>query len=498
MRRGPRPPVDESPLPWRRKRGESESEAFGRFCRKYLRLSGGKVFDPRPWQLDLVASVWDPVPRPRLAAWALARGNAKSTLAAAMACYVLLTGGDDVSVDVVAVDQNQAGIVFGIAAKFIARHSELETRVQVYRERLVIPARGAELVCLPGSAPALEGRSPDFCVVDEGGRVDQEVYEVVALASGKKPTSLILLIGTPGPRPDNVLAQFRQHALDNPDDPSQVYREISAAQWPDHPTDCDDHGDGPGSGCLSAANPGLDDFLFRDALMALQPPKMSESHFRRARLVQWVSSTDDSALPPGLWESLSTGEIVPPGSKVVLSFDGSYSGTDATVLTVATVSRTPHIDVVQAWQRPDYSQTDWRVPILEVEQAIRNACQHWQVAEICADTYRWQRSLAVLQAEGLPIVEFPQTVSRMSAATAEFLTACRNDQLTHSGHPIMAEHIGNAVLTEDNRGGRMVKASRSRHAGRIDAAITAVMAYSRASWLATHPKKKNRAWSFPS
>ena len=100
------------------------------------------------------------------------------------------------------------------------------------------------------------------------------------------------------------------------------------------------------------------------------------------------------------------------------------------------------------------------------------------------------------KAEGLPVVEFPQTISRMSAATAEFLTACNAGQLSHSGHPVMAEHIANAVLTEDNRGGRMVKASRSRHAGRIDGAITAVMAYSRASWLSTHPKKKFRTYAF--
>jgi phage terminase large subunit-like protein len=147
---------------------------------------------------------------------------------------------------------------------------------------------------------------------------------------------------------------------------------------------------------------------------------------------------------------------------------------------------------VRVWQRPPRADDTWRVPILEVEQAIRDACATWRVTEVAADTYRWQRSMAVLSAEGVPIVEFPQTVPRMTAATSGFLTACRNGQISHSGHRTLAEHLGNAVLTDDGRGGRFVKTSRSRHAGRIDAAICAVMAHSRATWLAQQKPKRRR------
>jgi hypothetical protein len=472
------------------------SERFAQFCREYIRLGHNRPLILAPFQVDLVSSVWDVEPRPRLAAWALARGQAKSTLSAAAGIYTLMTGGDDVSVDCVAVDERQAQIVFGTAAKFINRHPDLAARVQVFKDRLVIPDR-AEFACLPASPAALEGRNPDLCICDEGGRIDPEVFEVVALASGKKERSLVLVIGTPGPQPDNVLAQFREHAAAHPEDTSLVYREISAAEWPDHPTDCDDHGSGPGTGCLSIANPALaEGFLHRDALVALQPPKMSESHFRRTRLVQWVTGNAEPALPPEVWHSLSTGSGIPNGERVVLSFDGSYSGTDATVLTAATVSPTPHIDVIQVWQRPNYADTEYRIPILEVEQAIRDACRRWDVVEVACDSYRWQRSIEILTSEGLPMVDFPQSISRMSAATADFLHACRNQQITHSGHPILAEHLGNAVLTEDNRGGRLVKASRSRHAGRIDAIICAVMARSRAFWHATKPQKRKRTVSF--
>lgn len=138
MHAGPKKAVDSSPLPWRPH--GSESERFAQFCRKFLRLPDGKPLVLRDWQRELVASVWDPAPRPRLAAWALARGNAKSTLAAAMAVYVFMTGSEDTSVDLVAVLERQAGIVFGMCVRFIERNPELSCRVQATRG-VLIPRR---------------------------------------------------------------------------------------------------------------------------------------------------------------------------------------------------------------------------------------------------------------------------------------------------------------------------------------------------------------------
>ena len=477
--------VDSSLLPFHVE--GTPSARFAAFCETYLRLPNSKPLILAAFQRDLVASVWDAEPRPRLAAWALARGNAKSTLAAAMGVYAFMTGGDDTSVDCVAVDERQAGLVFGQAAKFVMRHPDLASRVQVFKERMVIPSRGSEFACLPASAAALEGRSPDLCICDEGGRIDPEVFEVCALATGKKAQSLILLLGTPGPNPDNVLARFRQHASEHPGDTFQIYREISAARWPHHPTDCDDHDGGPG--CVSIANPAIAaGFLHRDGLMSCQPPRMTESHFRRARLVQWVAGGADPVLPPGLWDGLSTCEPIPDGSTVVLGFDGSYNG-DTTALVAVSIAPRPHVDVVKVWSRPRDAGEDWTVPVLAVENTIRESCRRWRVKEIVADPTRWARSLEVLAGDGLPVSVMPQTATRMAAATGVFLTAALNDGLTHSGHPVLAAHLSNAVLSDDV-GGRLVKASRSRHAGKIDAAVAMVLAFSRATSYQNRPRKR--------
>ena len=488
LKRGPRPPVDETPLPFT-VTGDDVVD-FCAFCEKYIRLDNGVHMVVADWQRSIVEMLWCE-PRPKLAALAIGRGNAKSTLAAAICLYRLYLN-DDFAIDLLAVDERQAGIIGNICVKMIGRHPAMAKRAQLFKDHIVV--RGSELWWLPATAAAIEGRTPDFTVCDEGGRIDREVYEVAAFSNSKRPHAQLFLIGTPGPDPENVLAQFRSHALAYPGDVAQRFMEFSADRWPDHPLDCDDHGGGLGTGCLSAANPAVGQWLSRESLLSNLPPKTSESHWRRVRLIHWSVPNADAPLPPGLFENLGNGEGVAEGSEVVLAFDGSYSGTDATVLAVAGVAACPHIDIVRVWVRPPEADSTWRVPILEVEQAIRDACVRWDVKEIAADEYRWQRSLAVLESEGLPVVKFPQTISRMSAATAEFLTACRNGQLSHSGDATLVENMNNAVLTEDNRGGRLVK--QGRHAGRIDAAICAVMANSRAKFHATHRKRRYRAASF--
>jgi phage terminase large subunit-like protein len=462
------------------------------FCRRFIRVPKGTgALSPlqlRDWQKSLVGSVLDADPAPRIAGWCLPRGQGKSTLVAALGLYELMTGGEGATVIVAAVDERQAGIVFGIARRMVELCPNLESRIQVFKDKLVVPSRGASFQCLPSTPASLEGLDYSLAICDEIGRQDPETWQVIALAQGKRERSTLIGIGTPGPRPDNVLAQLRAYAEEYPEDRSQVYVEFSAAGYEHlHPVDC--------VHCWELANPALDDYLHRDALQALLPPKTSEANFRRARLCQPVHTNSEPPLPPGLWDGLADGEDIPAGSRVVIAFDGSYSGTDATVIVAASVSPVPRVQLVQWWGRPDPKDTEYKIPILEVEQAIREACRRWDVVEIAADSYRWQRSLAVLEADGLPIKDFPQSIARMSAATSGFLDACRNGQLSHSGHSLIGEHLNNAVLTEDGRGGRLVKASRSKHAGRIDAAITAVMAVSRATWHASKPKKKRGAGS---
>ena len=488
MKAGPKARVDESALPFRPR--VTGAARFGKFCEKFIRVPKGKgAGSPlrlRQWQLDLVGSVLDSDPWPTTAGWMLPRGQGKSSLVAALGLYDLLEGELGASVVVAAVDERQARIVFSTAARMVEMNEELSSRVYVYKDRLELPSRGATFQVLPASPKALEGLDPTLAIVDEVGVVNRDVWEVIALAQGKRDQSTMIGIGTPGPDPHNsVLTDLRDYARAHPEDPTLVFREFSAAGFTDHPVDCEH--------CWALANPALDDFLNRDTIRALLPPKTRESTFRRARLCQFVSETTGAFLPDGRWEELNTGEEISEGEQVVLALDGSFNG-DATGLLVARVGLEPHFDVVGLWEPPGDDE-NYRVPVEEGEDTIRAACRRWEVLEVTADPFRWTRTLQVLEKEGIPITEFPWSHARITPATTDFYQACINAQVTHTGDPRLARHIGNAVVNESDRGVRLDKSRRgsSRH---IDLAACAVMAHSRAQWRAMKRNTRRKARSF--
>jgi phage terminase large subunit-like protein len=473
VKAGPKTAVDGSPLPLRSSR--RRELAVARFATDYIRVPRGhgvrKPLRLRPWQRSLIAATWDRRPRPRLAGWMLPRGQGKTSLTAVLGLYELVAGEEGAQVVVVATDERQAGLCHRAASRMVELHPDLESRVQQYADALTVPARGSSLQVLPAVPKRLEGLDYTLAIVDEAGRVDQEVYEVVALATGKQRSSVVLAIGTPGPELEQtVLGRLRAHALEYPNDPSLVWREHSAAGFEDHPVDC--------RHCWELANPALGDFLAVDGLEAVLPPKMRESSFRRARLCQLTDQLEEAWLPPGAWAATTDATRgVEDGAEVVLAFDGSFNG-DTTVLTVATVDQRPHLDLVELWEAAGH-----QVPIVDVEAAIRAACRRWRVLEIAADPFRWARSLQLLDGEGFPVLEYPQSPSRMMPATSRFYEAVVNGQLTHSGDSRLARHIGNAVLREDARGARLAKERRDSPR-KIDAAVAAVMAHDRAAALA--------------
>ena len=107
-----------------------------------------------------------------------------------------MLGEEGASVVVAATDERQAGIVFNTARRMVELEEELSSRVQVFKDRLVVPERGASFVCLPADPKRLEGLDFTTAILDEIGVVSRDTYEVLALAQGKRETSTLLGIGT--------------------------------------------------------------------------------------------------------------------------------------------------------------------------------------------------------------------------------------------------------------------------------------------------------------
>jgi phage terminase large subunit-like protein len=467
------PALDLRKLP---RRGGSRAIAF---TERYVRTPTGKGelhrMRWRGWQKTIIHGLFDE-PRPRQGLVSLPAGNGKSTKAAALGLYGLLADGvQGAQVPIVASDKRQAGIIGNIARRMVELDETLLDQVQVYQDYLYVPRTDSVLQALPAELEALQGWNPTLAIVDELHVVTEDVYESMAARAGKRERSLLLAISTP-PRngdTDGVMWRLVSHGREG-GDPSFYFAEFAA------PAGCDVDDEQ----AWHIANPALGDFLYLDALRATRKT-MRESTFRAWRLGQWPQVSDNAWLPPGAWDACSKSVATDlNGAEVVLGFDGSFSG-DCTALVAVTIGPTPHVELVNLWEAPEGAR-DWRVPILEVEQAIRDACRRWRVRAIVADPYRWQRSLELLDGEGLPVEEFPQSPARMTPATTRFYEAVVNQALTHGGDARLARHISNAVLKEDPRGARLAKEHKHSRR-RIDAAVAAVMALHRAGELAAAP-----------
>lgn len=457
-----------------------------KFAKTYLRVDKGhganKAFRFRPWQIEILKGLFPSRgERPRQGLISIPRGNGKSTLAAVLALYCLYAD-EEVSpqILVVASDLRQSEIIFRTCRRMIETSPELIKRTKVFKDRIVVPFNNGLLMPMPSDEASLQGFDYSLCVVDELHVVSRPVYEAMLLASGKRPQSLCLAISTPSDSTDSCMWDLVAEARENPRDDFYFKEWTSDVK---HAIDCQH--------CWELSNPALDDFLSRSAMFSVMKTAR-ELSFRRLKLGQWLEVTEDQWISPEQWDSCEELGNIPDGAEVVLSLDGSFSG-DSTVLVACTIADTPHVEIAAIWQ--PHLTTDSRVPVYEVEQAVRDACRRLSVRELAADPYRWTRSLQALAAEKIPVVEFPQSASRMTPATVGVYEAVCNKSLTHSGDPILRQHVLNSRVKEDSRGTRLTKES-EKSDKKIDAAVGMVMAHSRATYYNSKSKKRSRVVSF--
>lgn len=488
MRRGPKGDVDESPLPFRpRKAG---AERFAAFVSRYLIVpkgkGAGKPMRLRPWQLDMLRPFLDPDPRPVVGAIMGPRGLGKTGIFAALGLYELFTGPDGNEIPIVAVDERMAGRLLTPAAQMVELNPELASRAVVYRDRIEVPGKRSTLTALPAEAKRIEGLGTwTLALADELGEIDPDTWSTLLLGAGKLDGAMALGIGTPPNRETSVLTDLREAWRADPDDKTIAFVEFSADGFEHHPVGC--------THCLELANPQLDDLLSRDRATALLK-QTTEGEYRRKRLCQVVTSNESPFLTAETWDALNAGQGVADGAEVVLALDGSLKD-DSTGLVIGTIGMVPHFDRLGVWEKPP-GDDDWRVPVLDVEHAIRDAAKRWRVREVAFDPYLWTRSAQILQAEGLPMVEFRQSPARQTAATNDLHSGAVNGQFTHSGDETLRAHVLSATVKESDRGIRLAKTSRSRHAPKIDLCTALMMAHSRATWLAAQQKPRKRTVSF--
>lgn len=467
--------------------GENVCAFIEKFCTVTKDSLGGAAGSPivlRPWQRNALGMVFahraDGRRRHRQALIGLPRKNGKSAIGSGIGLYGLLMSGEGAEVYSCAADKEQAKIVFGVAKQMVANSPDLAELITPYRDVLEVPSTGSVYRALSSESFTKEGLNPSMIIYDElHAAPTDELYNVMSLAMGARRNPLLVAITTAGVKSDRSggdsicyrLYQYGEKVASREADDESFFM----AWW-----GANDDDDYRSPKVWAKANPGYNDLIDPEDLASVVK-RTQENEFRTKRLNQWVSSAV-AWLPAGAWESCSSPGFIPHGSPVVLGFDGSRTG-DATALVAVTVAANPRVQVLGLWERPT-DATEWRVPRNEVKNAIRQACRDYSVYEIAWDEFLWIDAAEELTDEGLPVVVFPQNMSRMGPATQRFFELTTSRAIAHDGDPRLARHLGNAQIKTDGRGARLAKDQRNSPR-KIDLAVAAVMAADRAGWWLT-------------
>lgn len=409
------------------------------------------------------------------AVMACPRGQGKSTLLAGLGVWATFDESDSGApqVPIVATRTQQAiRSVYGVAVSMVKAEPELSERSIIYTaigtHRIVVASTEGEMFPMANNVDGLQGLDPSLAIMDEIGFQPLESWDSMLLASGKRSRSLVVGIGTPGIDRDNALWSLRQAWYENGGHlPGFSFTEHMA------PAECDIHDEDAWRIANPALAAGYQNIEALRTAVKLSP----ESHFRIFHLGQWIDGTDNWLGPDGRrdWEALRDPYQLVPGVRSWVGVDVGLKR-DSTAVVVA--QRRPD-GRLHATARIWMPRSDESVDLGDIMKYLREVDQKYDVAEIAYDPRLFELPAQMLAGEGLPMVEMPQTLERMSPAFGDLLEAIKTGRISHDGDLAFTTQILNAVPRYSERGFTLAK-GRSR--GKIDAAYALAMANNRAQF----------------
>lgn len=193
-----------------------------------------------------------------------------------------------------------------------------------------------------------------------------------------------------------------------------------------------------------------------------------------------------SWLEPGVWDSRADPAfVIADGDRVALGFDGARTR-DATALIGC------HLDSgwcwpIAVWEQPaDTGDGEWEVPVGEVETAVANTMERYQVVRGYFDPPWWETQVDTWAGR------WPGSVWRFATnryqrtawAVRAAENAIRGGELTHDGSATLARHVANArrrpttIKDPDTLAPMHVIAKEHRDSRlKIDAAMALVLAW---------------------
>lgn len=435
------------------------------YCRPPKGYGAGQPMVLAPFQKEWLEEVL--ADGMRAAAMSVARGNGKSTFLAAVGLWALFDpdegGAPQIPVVATTLMQSERA-VYGVALAMAQESPELDSRALVYsgmgHQRIKVPSTRGEMFPVASSVDGLQGLDPSLAVCDELGFMPAGSWNALVLASGKRPRSLVVGIGTPGFDKDNALWMIRKRSREGNLRRGFLFTEYAA----DEDCDLDDRAQ------WAKANPAMAaGYLDEEAMEIARGDADSDAAFRIFKLGQWVDGVECWLGDDGrkIWGALEDRNYrLDPAAPTWVGVDVAIKR-DSTAVVIGQLRPDGRVHCqAKVW----LPTADEPVDVTDVMAFI--AGLPFDLRVVAYDPRFFDVPAKMLEDQGLPMVEMPQSLERMTPAIGSLYEMIRRGELTHDGDVVFTEQILNAVPRHNDRGFTL---SKGKSRGRIDAAVAAAM-----------------------
>lgn len=460
-----------------------------------------------PWQKFVICSIFGWVKKSNgkrrfhKARLYIPRKNGKSFFGAGIGLFMLAKDGEPgAEVYSGATSEKQAWEVFGPARQMAIVHPQLAPGLglTVNAQSLVREKDNSKF--LPVIGKPGDGASPHCAIIDEyHEHKTSELIDTMETGMGAREQPLSLVISTAGADTAGPCREDWKNCeriLEN------------TGGFEDETTFCVIWTTDPGDrwdceAALIKANPNWGVSINEERILAelkvAQQSARKQSAFKTKYLNQWVSAKD-GYFNVSEWERLARPDIRREDFKefpCYLSGDLS-SKHDLTCqmqlfclpekryaifgnywITEAALDR-PENQHYRNWHIQGWLKVSGEdvIDLEDFKECANETCANYQVLEFPMDPNRAWGVMPALEREGVPVIEYRNTVLMMSEPMKELDALIRGGRIIHSGDPVLAWAIGNTTGKLDAKDN--VYPRKETEANKIDPVVSTIFAIGRA------------------
>lgn len=511
-----------------------------RFFPRFIRLNEGewhgKPMVLMDWQETIISDIFgwcrqDGTRRYRYIYIWIPRKNTKSTTGAGIALLLLIGDGEHgAQVYSIASKEEQAAIVFDMAATMVAQSPELSRLVTPFKKALWIDSLGAVFRYLTGKARGSHGLNVHGLVGDEIHEwLTDDLYTFLRQSQGTRRQPMNVLISTAGLRDGVGWEHFQlcEAILNGEVEAEDTYVFIASA---DAKKDADDPNYWATEEAVRESNPGLGttvklDFIMGEIAKAKSNPRLMND-VKRYLLNLWVDQAtvwldmarwdecghrddgqpelDRSTLPVMFrgqnlrWKGIreanrgrrclvgidlsSTTDL----SSVVFVFPPDDTNDRWVILPLFFIprgAREDDLDKRKKRDKFDYRQhaeagaiilTDGDVIDYDVIfNAFQDYAQDFEVVAVGIDRWNATSMATSITNAGFEVSMFGQGFGSMSGPTKFLERKVLQRKIDHGGHPVLRSNARNVAIAQD--AAENVKPVKDKGTGRIDGIVAAII-----------------------